>query len=558
MSETPAIQPDRSGWRCTVLRAVEGLAVALAAFAILLNYHNPNLHIDECYHLLAAESLQTDGDLKIGPQSAKPYDRAWAFTHVVSWSTAALGDSLFAGRLPAMLSGALLAAVMWLALRGAGLLAALAGTALVLVSIETVHLSNLVRFYAPHGVVLTAFMFSVYQAVWARRKPAAAWGLAALCCLPLAMHLHELTVVPAGLTLAAAYWVLLGRWSAAGLPGRRGKRAMVASAVSIGAAALAFAAAWRLGIVSDKWGEFRHVAPWAASTQNDVLYYWSRFEVWTSIGPVRGAWILGFPLAVALGCLRNARLTLWMAFLCVGGIGVMSWAGMKAPRYIYFALPMFYGVWGVAIGEIGERLRRFGLAVSQRAWPRPTPAWMPRLVAVKAFVLVLVVGGYVMYRTPMHYQGGRMLLTSTPVSRSVAVDWASHLDRLTPLALQAEVVTGSEGPKLRYYFDRLDYSLSVTQMEDLEAEFEVDFRMGVPVISTPESLAKVVAGSASGLVISEDPNWRMDFSFAPATADWVEANLTEVPLAEGSRLHAFVWGLDVPALDASPLAGASD
>jgi hypothetical protein len=97
--------------------------------------------------------------------------------------------------------------------------------------------------------------------------------------------------------------------------------------------------------------------------------------------------------------------------------------------------------------------------------------------------------------------------------------------------------------KALYFLGRLDVGLSLNEMlrGSDDAEFSVATREGVPVISTPESVATLRDCVATGLVIADQRNWRTAWGVPPATADYIEATFERLPVPESFGVLAFRW-----------------
>jgi hypothetical protein len=142
----------------------------------------------------------------------------------------------------------------------------------------------------------------------------------------------------------------------------------------------------------------------------------------------------------------------------------------------------------------------------------------------------------------------RMLTTSDAewrLSRAYRgeADWQAVLPILRAEADVADVVVASSMLKALYFLDRLDVGLSLNEMlrgAD-HAEFSMATREGVPVISSPESVAVLHDCIASGLVIADQRNWRTPWGVPPATADYIDATFHRLPVPEQYGVLAFRW-----------------
>src|SRR5690606_35034555 len=184
-------------------RAVRGIlswdlafltALALIVRLIQLDH---TVQVDELNHIFAARSLLEDGTLQIGDDGGL-YTRAWDFTYVVAAAFALLGESVVVARIPAMLAGTALVAVLFawtrsVAGRGAAWLAAL----FLCFDPTAIFLSQFNRFYTIHALLFLLGAIAVFSLCTQPASPRRriGLGLAALAAFALAYHLQVTTMV---------------------------------------------------------------------------------------------------------------------------------------------------------------------------------------------------------------------------------------------------------------------------------------------------------------------------------------------------------------------------
>lgn len=83
--------------------------------------------------------------------------------------------------------------------------------------------------------------------------------------------------------------------------------------------------------------------------------------------------------------------------------------------------------------------------------------------------------------------------------------------------------------------------LSVSQLQGRE-EFAVHAKMGRPVITTAESLKRVMAEQPTGLIVIEEGHFSSYNFVPPETAMFIEANTLPIPLPESTGIKAYRWG----------------
>jgi predicted membrane-bound mannosyltransferase len=146
----PALPGRRAG--AALVRAGELLLLLALTLPVRLLWLEADAHIDELYHLLAAEGWLASGEPRIG---SGLYGRAFLFTALVGWFMDVLGHSLQVARLPSVVAGtALVLAVFLWTRRLAGPLAGWSAALLLAWSPLAVELSQLARFYALHALAL--------------------------------------------------------------------------------------------------------------------------------------------------------------------------------------------------------------------------------------------------------------------------------------------------------------------------------------------------------------------------------------------------------------------
>jgi 4-amino-4-deoxy-L-arabinose transferase-like glycosyltransferase len=532
---TPAVNPARG--RAPAARVYAEVAV-LAAVALLVRLiqldHAP--YVDELYHALAARSLLADGSLHIGGEV--PYTRARLYTYLVAGTHVVFGDNLVAGRVPAVLAGVGLVAAVFLWLRRtAGRAAGWIAGILLCFAPASIYLSQQVRFYTLHALLFWLGAVAVYRAAspGSRRRRLTA-GVFAVLAFYAAYQLQEVTVIgvaAVSVWLAADRAPALARWTAAGGLRRLG---FVAAVLVAGAAALAVVvagdtAAWLLSRFSD-------VDMWAEGNRGNVRFYHTLYlthypTLWTI-----------FPLALLVAASRHRRQALFCATVFAIAFGVHSLAAWKHERYLYYALPFFFAIWGLAAAVTLPWLRERFNEVLAASGPQ-----VPRRAATALFVVVLAAAGIFAAAGNRATSYTFSMLTVSDGDWQLGrayrgeADWAAALPVLQAEAAGAEVILASSMLKAIYYLGRVELGVSTGEAARgrSDAEFSEAPREGVPVISRPESLALVQSCYGSGLVIADVRSWRRPWSVTQDAADYIEAAMQPVPLSGRWGIRAFRW-----------------
>ena len=609
--DAAVIASRREAWRRYPFGAGRGLrsglfwaAVLLMAVGVRVVYDNPGSFIDEYYHLLAAERQMDVGDGRLSQRAPEAYTRAAWFTDQVVMFQRAFGRGMDAARAVSVVWGVVLVGVMFGWVRAAAgswasvdvetgrrrswigslrFWAPLLTAVLCAWSLELVSFSNLVRFYMMHTALVAAAATGLWVAV-SPRTTRGFWALAGpevveaprgvfkrvaagACCvvaLAVAYTLQPSTVfVVAGMSvwvLAAlvAWWV--GPWWDRPSTRRLGG-VLLAALAATGVVLLVVSAA--TGWLQDQWAMYRTPFPWSEATADDIGFYLRHLVD-------RFGWLaMGFPVA-AVAALLVRR---WAAglMLCVLAAVVLghSFGALKAERYILHAVPMFLGVWGLALGWLIAGLIRVGLAAADAASERFTGASAFRgvLVAcvVTAFALPLA---YALYRSPSFYLTQRIVaaeLADDPAAHAADpfryTRWREVAPVLRPLASEAALVVSSASYPTAYHLHRHDVGLSVSQVADgrryrdrlgggtvgaagSESVGLVDWRLGTPVIATVAELEAVLASVPSALVVVEAIHWGQSWAVTPEVAAFIQARGRRVSLPTDSGVYAFLIEAD--------------
>lgn len=269
------------------------MAIALAVRLAQLQSASP--WYDDFYHLLAARSLLLDGSLSIG---AGEYTRASVFTRLVAMSTAVFGDSLAAGRVPAVLAGTLWATAVFAWTRHvAGSAAAWGAGLLLALDPGAIHLSQWVRFYTLHGLLVWIGAISVYRLFSGPVSPRRAALVAAAGIGAFAL---AFSFVPSALIAAAAVAIWAGAVSIPRLARSLKQNPRLWWLVGAGAAVGLALGAWIVasGIAEAYWRAYTTPFPWQEGTTID-----RRFYAWWLSGRYPTLWGL-FPLAIIAAVAR--------------------------------------------------------------------------------------------------------------------------------------------------------------------------------------------------------------------------------------------------------------
>lgn len=511
--------------------------LALVALVMRLAYLNHAPQFDELYHVLAARSWAENGTLALADGV---YERTRFFTQLIGVLFRFLPDTLAVARIPAVLAGTawVVLVAYWTGGRAGRMAGWIAGL-LLCADPEAIVLSQYARFYTLHGLLFfagAALCFTLIdrgsaQSLGGKLRLATVAALALLA----ALYLQVTTLIG---VMGIALWAatpLIRWWLVAGA-----KRPLVrwvpVAVVAIGLVLVVFAL--RSGVAAGLWQLYRQAPFWGIEDATRVRFY----ERWLARSyPMLLALL---PVAFLVAASRFRRVTIYAAVVFGFAVVLHSFAGSKTERYIYYVMPFFFIIWGVALAVVLPAFRAMLERMFGEFLPRGAPSRVRSAAAWGAMALLALFAAY--YSRSL--QTTRLLLRpgdeERPFSES---EWAQAAPRLRQLADSADVLVSTALPKSLYFLGGGDVTLSVTELRELEwrdgkpVEFSIDGRTGRPTIGTPESLERVMACYSTGLVLVERNHWRVFHVVTDSTADYLERHAEEVALPPEWKLKAFRW-----------------
>lgn len=530
------------------------LALGLLSLALYtINLDRPP-HNDELYHMLAAQGLLATGEPAIGEDGR--YWRGYPLTWIVAQSLWLFGDSLSAGRLPPVVFMVGLVVLLFLFLRReAGSLAAWLGAGLFAVSPFAVDMAQFVRFYSLQGLTFFAGAWLVYHLVderaWRRPQP---WLLAAAAGLLLALAVDlqittQLGIVGLGAWVAAT---LLLTWLATSPRAKWQKTLVVVGLVALAAATVALLAV--AGILGPIWADFRSTALFNAPNVDRFWFYHAWYvlfypTLWTLIGL----------LTVLALTYRTKPASFALAIFGVGFI-LNSLAGPKSLRYIFYAQPYLFILWGIGLAAAVEWLRDSAFSAELQRRLSGSLSLLGRGWAT-AVARTLVFGAlaFVILTNPAWLRSVSLLADITVPPQQPPTLWPAARPALQPWLTDAEVVVVANELHPLYYYGRADIVLNASRHAEIPADrrypFAPDHRTDVPSITDAASLERVIDCHADGIFIIEAEFWGEGAaggfmgSGSPMRDPDVERLLLErgeaLALPPESRLVAVVWTTDL-------------
>jgi 4-amino-4-deoxy-L-arabinose transferase-like glycosyltransferase len=536
-----ALAPAASGLSAWL----EPLLLVGLAFALRLAWLQADLHIDELYHLLAARGWSETGTPRIGEGI---YDRAFLFTALIAWCQEIFGAGVIVARLPSVVAGSALVLALFLWTRHvAGPLAAWVAGLLLAFSPIAVELSQLARFYAVHALLFWLAAICTWHAAAPGVRLVSRLAAATLALLStlLAAHLQLLTLIG---------FAGLGVWLAGLLTPRvwlwlrvRGSAALAVAGGALALAVVAVAFAAKSGVADPIWHQYRWTPLWAQQFQNQAHFYHVRLaEQYPALWP-----LTGFAAIAALAFRPRA------AAFCATIFGIAflsaSFAGMKDDRYLFFALPFLFALWGMALASVVSLLAQGLLALAERARGLAAP-WLPAgptppIALAGALLFALSASGA---PARLAFDLAKGDLPQGP--GRITADWAAAGGALAPSIERADAVVTSDEMAALFHLGRSDVLISGTRLSEVGdgREFGRDPRTGLAVISTPGSLRAIIACREDGLVILSERDLAFEWAVPPETLAALAARAKPLALPGLDELRAFWWHTPAAALGPCP------
>lgn len=497
--------------RWAIVAAAAG--IFLAALVLRIGLLNATPLFDELYHLLAARGWQETGRLSILDGE---YTRGAPYTLAVARLFEASGqDSAAVGRLVSLLPGALLPVAVFLWLRAvAGWLAAGIAAAFTILWPQGIIESQFLRFYSAQVLAFFIGAVAVYQAVAARAAARIAWGVVAAVALGLALKLQVTTAIG---VLAMLLWgVGLAVMSIPGPASRRWQALAVLAVLAV----VGFAGLWALGYPQKAWHIYRWVPVWAEADRDyaTVYHHLLRHQYF-------GFWTF-FPVAAIVAFRANARLAAFSVTIFVVAFLAHSFGGMKALRYLSYAVPFFFVLWGlalsVAVPALLAQMRAFG-------WPKALVAG----VSLAGLAFILGVNGFM--------SDAAKLAAGKAPDVNEREDWSAAgalLDDWNELPFR---MTNRELHMVAYVGD-YDIMLDKSRLSEVPGgqDFGIDPRTGRPVIASQEALQQVFACEREGVLVGSRARWDQ-YELDPVLAAAAAQEGLQIDRRESGPVLAIHW-----------------
>jgi hypothetical protein len=311
-------------------------------------------------------------------------------------------------------------------------------------------------------------------------------------------------------------------------------------AVALAVVAVALVGLCLVWFPSDLWHRYRYTPLFDADTRDHFWFYhqWLNFYYPT-------LWPL-FPLVAFAALASRPRPALFCLCLFAAGFLLLSFGGPKAMLYATFILPFLFALWGMAFAYVWGRVSGFIVEVTDGALRGLGIVPFPALETA----LITAAVGFVLLANTATIRTATMLAGITVPPEMPAPRWGEAADVLEPwLRREAVVITSSELDAL-YYIGDYDVLLEKSRLSEQAApavEFSRDPRTGRPVVSTPESVKRIMDCYAEGVIVIDQYRWRRFAYIDGATADLIVQRTDPIPLPARTRILAFHWANSEPS-----------
>ena len=513
-----------------------GLALAVLHGYLASIYIDHAPLYDEMYHMLAAESWRTSGELRILDGE---YLRASLFTKMVGLNANICGPSLECARGISVAASVLLVFLVTV-FAGTVMHPAVGFVAGLLMALNpaVIAASQYVRFYSLHALVFFVFAAILFTLVayWRRMSIGQTLALASLAAVMFLFANHLQVLTQAGLlalTLGAATILAPDIF-------RSLRRQTPWLALFWVAAILAVVALGLFAIdVEGKIHALRSAPGWAQGRAHEYFYYHHMLRGWyPALWPAMA-------ILAALSIAQWPRPSLYFLVAFISSLVVLSIAATKAERFIVYSLPFLFipmaagiivGI-QLFIGFLEQRIKQLS------GWRTGHPLIAPLLGAMALGSLMVFA-----ITQPIARDAARMV-TSTGSTKVFTgyrgvPDWPTAADEIREAIKNYPVVLSSSGVRAAYYLGDFSFDLNSSVMleTDTGEEFGLDRRTGRQVVSSLDSILRIVHECGSTLVIVEPPYYRHE--------DTLNA-LDELTNRLMPATNIWIWKIDPQDVDTS-------
>ena len=496
---------------------------------------------DELYHVLAARGLLEHGEPRIAEGL---YTRGVIYTWLVSRAFVFFGETLAAARLPSLLAISVLNTLLFIWLRKeAGMRAAIIATCLFAISPFSIEIAQFSRFYSLQSLSLFVGAILLYETVCRPRlidPRTIATAIIAAACLSFAVYLQPTALFG---VVGLAVWLITAiaiPWLINPKVAHRRKLLIVSIGLLVFAVLVALALSE--GLVADLWYRYRWAPLWNAPTVDAFWYYHVYYllfypTLWPVIGLLSFAALARWP--------RPA----WFAIvLFVTGFLLSSLAGPKSTRYLVYAQPFIFIIIGLGLAVFFPLLRRILTTLKRRLEGHLAGIGLARRRLPDVFLwgslLIVLIMNSALIRSMTLLSG----ITVPP--EFPPVQWAEARSTVQPLLSSVDVVVTMAELETLYFWERYDVLFSPSRLTEFseQQEFVIDRRTGRPVISTLESVRRIVNCTARGIFVAPTRRWHLPEMIDVETRRFIVSHMLRIELPASSELMVFRWESQTPPM----------
>ncbi|MEL6573350.1 MAG: hypothetical protein AAFQ64_16945 [Pseudomonadota bacterium] len=460
------------------------VVVLFAVFTRLGRLDDP-LFFDELYHVLAGTSWARDGSFTLYEGA---YERAPEFTKMVGWIFVGLGDvNVFAARIPSVIFGVMLVVVASLWTRiAAGPLAGWIVASLLVCWPSGIYLSQIVRFYAIHGVLFFLAAIAFYELFMPARS--ALWRLV-LLVVAAVLFWTSLLFQDSSLVglLGVFVWVFyfyavpqIWRLS----PGNRVLFTVSAVGLSL-VVALVFQ-----DVLVGLWNEYR-ATPW---DKDPTAYHRALRNLYPSLWPMT-------PVFALIALASSPRPASFCLAISAVGIFVHSFAGVQNIRHIYYVSPFLFAIWAMGLQVVARPLFR-------TVWVSTDSAFGAQLGQILRYLIMGCGAAFVIAANTVFVDTLKGLRSGIIPEPAIQGDYVAARDVIEGYREAGAIVVVTDDLNAVKYFDGFDVNFSRNWLPPMnETEFARDPRTGRPMISELSSLSQIVQAYPTGVFVTPNVWW---------------------------------------------------
>lgn len=512
------------------------IAVFLAALILFsINLDRPP-HQDEMHHALAAQHLIETGRPILDQGE---YTRGIVYTWCVAASYELFGEGLASARAPSVLFMAAVAAILfaWVR-REAGELAAWISAGLFVSSPFAVEIAQFCRFYSLQMLAFLLGAVCIYYSLRVDATPRKRVSLivAGMALFALAVWMQPTTFM--GL-VGVAVWgcgVVVLRVLADTKKSWTDKAWLLGLLFAVGLVVLlaATSSGWLQSMVI----RYRQTALFSVHTRDEFWFYHVRYmmlypTLWSLTSIVAVGAMLKVP---RFGC--HAVVIFSISFL------LTSFGGMKATRYLSFAQPFLFIIWGVGLASVAPLLSAAARTAREelRRWDALPQRLSKMIVAVVAVAVALIL----LLMNPFWLRSAAMIGNVALPMEVPNTDWRAARTSLEWWTANADIMITTEELGAIYFLGRSDVRYSASKLGEIANmgqgfEFGIDWRTGRPVISKPESLRQLIECFDRGLVVGPIQHWGDRLRISEEAKSVIQKYARPIAVPKESYLYAWAW-----------------